>query len=1033
MKRFIVFLLFFSAALAVETINSVSDFVTIANKAAAATSVFDFDIQLNIDLDFSNSQLASVKDKLPLGRKAGGYNAYSGTFEGNGHTVKNLVLNGGYSYNTVGLMCAVVGGTIKNLVIDKSCSFSGQTVGGIASYAGGSVSVQNVKVNAVLSSESTCGGIFSQSSGTSYIDIVDSEFGGSVTTSSDSHFAGGFLAVIGSEGSTLNVERCKANFVLKSVSDGYFGGILGAFQANKGSVTMKNNNIMLNAVFTKPSSSEYYANIGGYIGFAKGSNQQVNLENNINGGKISAETNSETNIGGFVGRITSEKSTLSMTSNKNNADLISVSSSSSGGVYMGGLIGQSFTLDSQTVTLLGNTNRGWVNSSGVCGNFYSSGVLAFINSMYAQPVVTSRISSNKNEGNIFFNMQSSYEVAVGGILGASGGEGVTVSLSENTNKGFIKGTVASGSIGGIVGDMHTKIIMKTSGAFNYGDIDVKCLNSGSCDVGGIIAEVASNSGSVSVQDSENFGSLKSTSRVCGIVCGSNQISVDNVVNKGSLEGNSAFGIVYASLSASGTNVVSMGDVKGKSASYQFWSNGRSNNNVFGMKDNCVNCNGITFFEMDSTGYYYPVGGSSRVDETLNTLAARYGYKTWDRYLNLATPKNIHIHIGDPVNYDKDAIAGNPLQECGVSSEAFKYHFFAKGATPSVSNEYKKTTIINDDVDLVPYFMIEINSGLNGTYFVEATGSKTLEQCGLPSELFNYHLFVKGSNPTASNEYKKDHVVTESLDLVAYHQITINGKTRSNSVLSGTYYCEAFGGKTLGQCGIPDEVFEYHLFNKGTTPSSANEYKKESLIEHDVNLVAYYMITVKGVLTGVYYVEAENNKLVDVQALKQYLQSKNYAVGDSELNEILSIQSFVTGDMVIVVMKRNSVAIELNSTLSVLASEVNISELSNTISNLTEVDVSDILIELESDEQGYVKKVKVVLNDVDKCNELISAVNTEDLCELSPVLCNSHAQAEENSSSASPSSTTHASVSLSARNYLQSGLIVGMLLFIVGSM
>jgi len=334
--------------------------------------------------------------------------------------------------------------------------------------------------------------------------------------------------------------------------------------------------------------------------------------------------------------------------------------------------------------------------------------------------------------------------------------------------------------------------------------------------------------------------------------------------------------------------------------------------------------------MDSTGYYYPVGGSSRVDATLNTLAARYGYKTWDRYLNLATPKNIHIHIGDPVNYDKDAIAGNPLQECGVSSEAFKYHFFAKGATPSVSNEYKKTTIINDDVDLVPYFMIEINSGLNGTFYVEAISGKTLEECGIASELFEYHLFEEGADPATSDEFFANTVIERDLDLVTYYMITVE-----------------------------------------------EEEERER-----------------------YYVESEtdNNNLFDnVESLDKYRDSDEFVVGDSEHNNVLTVQSSITGDMVIVVMKRNTVVIALDESVVFYTNEVNLSEVAHTISDLTGIDMTVILIELESDEQGFVIRVTAIMNDVDKCELTVDAINHYSNCESSDILCHSHAKTLDDSS------------------------------------
>lgn len=71
---------------------------------------------------------------------------YAGTFDGQKHSIKNLVIDTGNS--NIGLFGYLANGaTIKNLIIDSTCSFRGLTkVGGIAGYArgGGTVTLTNV-------------------------------------------------------------------------------------------------------------------------------------------------------------------------------------------------------------------------------------------------------------------------------------------------------------------------------------------------------------------------------------------------------------------------------------------------------------------------------------------------------------------------------------------------------------------------------------------------------------------------------------------------------------------------------------------------------------------------------------------------------------------------------------------------------------------------------------------------------------------------------------------------------------------------
>ena len=75
------------------------------------------------DLDFSTSGLT-----LPLGASSNGNCvAFSGVFQGNGHSIKNLAMhnknNGGYK--NAGLFCSLKNATVENVIIDSSCSFSG--------------------------------------------------------------------------------------------------------------------------------------------------------------------------------------------------------------------------------------------------------------------------------------------------------------------------------------------------------------------------------------------------------------------------------------------------------------------------------------------------------------------------------------------------------------------------------------------------------------------------------------------------------------------------------------------------------------------------------------------------------------------------------------------------------------------------------------------------------------------------------------------------------------------------------------------
>ena len=118
---------------------------------------FDANIVLLDDLDFSDSALTApfgfTSDQTCV--------SYTGVFEGNGHTIKGLVMNNkdNQDYNKAGLFCGLENATFANLVIDSSCSFTGSSYAGALTVSlRGSLTVINVTNKADVSAGDGCGG-----------------------------------------------------------------------------------------------------------------------------------------------------------------------------------------------------------------------------------------------------------------------------------------------------------------------------------------------------------------------------------------------------------------------------------------------------------------------------------------------------------------------------------------------------------------------------------------------------------------------------------------------------------------------------------------------------------------------------------------------------------------------------------------------------------------------------------------------------------------------------------------------------------
>ena len=127
-------------------VATADDLISLFNDATGNT--LQTHIEVTADLDFSSSNLT-----LPLGAFFNGTCvAYSGVFQGNGHSIKGLKTNNANKagYRHAGLFCSLKNATVENLVIDSSCSFTGYHAGALSVSVGGSLTVKHTTNNAVV-------------------------------------------------------------------------------------------------------------------------------------------------------------------------------------------------------------------------------------------------------------------------------------------------------------------------------------------------------------------------------------------------------------------------------------------------------------------------------------------------------------------------------------------------------------------------------------------------------------------------------------------------------------------------------------------------------------------------------------------------------------------------------------------------------------------------------------------------------------------------------------------------------------------
>lgn len=133
-------------------------------------------INITADLDFSG------RDDVPMigyewGRR------FAGVLNGNGHIIKNLVINKP-DVDEVGIISRTdVGAVVENLIIDKSCSFTGKRdVGLIGYHAWYHLTISNVHTEATIKAvNGQAGGLVGYAAGgTSYMTIEDCYVGGDI-------------------------------------------------------------------------------------------------------------------------------------------------------------------------------------------------------------------------------------------------------------------------------------------------------------------------------------------------------------------------------------------------------------------------------------------------------------------------------------------------------------------------------------------------------------------------------------------------------------------------------------------------------------------------------------------------------------------------------------------------------------------------------------------------------------------------------------------------------------------------------------
>ena len=274
------------AAGAEVRITNADDFIqfkdNVSNgKTYAGTTVF-----LDSDIDFTG------KTFEPIGTS--GIKHFNGTFDGQGHVISNIVMTSSLQY--VGLFGYSKGLTIKNVILDSSCSFTSSYDSG-AVYFGGIIGNCNTN-NGPCTIENS-------------VNMGSVAFSGDI--SGNVLYLGGIAGYLSSSSSSSHVSIMKncANYGDVTHSgeskDSYIGGVVGQSYGSSASKRVHIYNCINHGTITHKGTSSNSLRLGGIVGYAY---RYVTIENCVSGGKISSLTTAsgDNYIGSIIGDVSSDTS-----------------------------------------------------------------------------------------------------------------------------------------------------------------------------------------------------------------------------------------------------------------------------------------------------------------------------------------------------------------------------------------------------------------------------------------------------------------------------------------------------------------------------------------------------------------------------------------------------------------------------------------------------------------------------------------------------------------------------------------------------
>lgn len=468
-------------------INNEDSFISFIKSIANGDNKANKTFVLTKDLDLKNFEYSVIWPDASYKKE------FKGTFDGDGHTIKNFFFTNSKEHRVALFRTTGEGAVIKNLVLANVRISGAADKNGYAAlvgYANGNLTLDNVTLRrGEIEGYNYVGGLVGEASRSAKMTITNCSNRASVTSGNAD--AAGIIANSGE----YYLYNC-SNFGEITAKAGAAGGI-SAYIGDKN----KSPDCYVEKCANHGTITGYDCT-GGICGHIQTDHTGVKIIDNSNNGIIT--NTAKRTAGGIVGRFCAVGT---FSGNKNSGEVINKATGADSAV--GGILG--YNEDDEIVL---NNNA---NSGDITGIMQAGGIAGLLDSKSADKKVTA--SSNTNSGNVISTSKNA-----GGIIGSLRTDNTGHSITENSNTGAVSGNESSGGIigfmaGGGLFDSNTNKADVISAISDAGGIvgnieDDKC-NFRHSDVDGIAVV-----GAVENKDSTTHYIIASnTKKNAGKICG----------------------------------------------------------------------------------------------------------------------------------------------------------------------------------------------------------------------------------------------------------------------------------------------------------------------------------------------------------------------------------------------------------------------------------------------------------------------------------------------------------------------------------